>query len=237
MNQGGKVSRLGAKLNLSAIKMLHLFVWLLHCFVLGDFSVIYLFTLFNLLFLLTSESLSWYFKTLHLIYYIYYYIYIIILLYRFITVIHSESCASTGVTQTAYRRNKVNFKWFLRDRNPECFHVFTFCSCHVENKKLEHYMNWKMFVPLLRALNHTMEIQSLLPHSPWWLVSVKPLPLAAPRQSPPAPPWQKCGAGCSRWLWQHQDGPCAATAAAQSQFSPGGMQCEGASAPPKQDAQ
>lgn len=98
-------------------------------------------------------------------------------------------------------------------------------------------MNWNMFVPLLRALNHTMKIQSLLPHSPWWLVSVKPLPLAAPRQSPPAPPWQKCGGGCSHWLWQHQDGPCAATAAAQSQFSPGGMQCEGASAPPKQDTQ
>lgn len=73
--------------------------------------------------------------------------------------------------------------------------------------------------------------------SPWWLVSVKPLPLAALRQSPPAPPGQKCGGGCSHWLWQHQDGPCAATAAAQSQFSPGGMQCEGASAPPKQDTQ
>lgn len=62
-------------------------------------------------------------------------------------------------------------------------------------------------------------------------------PLAGQRQSPPAPPWPRCGGGCSRWLWQHLDGPCVAEAAAQSLFFPDGMQCGGESGPPEDDTE
>ena len=41
--------------------------------------------------------------------------------------------------------------------------------------------------------------------------------------------------GCSRCLWQHQDGPCAGAAAGQSQFFPDGMQYVGESGPPTHD--
>lgn len=78
-------------------------------------------------------------------------------------------------------------------------------------------------------------MKNRLHHSPWWLVSVKPPPPAGLTQSPPAPPWQRCGGECSHWLLRHQDEPCAATAAALSPFSPGGMQCEAESALPVQD--
>lgn len=70
---------------------------------------------------------------------------------------------------------------------------------------------------------------------PWWPVSVKLRPLAGQKQSPPAPPWLRCGGGCSRWLWKHLDGPCVAAAAAQSLFFPDGTRCGGESGPPEDD--
>lgn len=57
-------------------------------------------------------------------------------------------------------------------------------------------------------------------------------PLGEQTPSPPAPPWQRCGGGCSRWWWQHRDEPCAAAAAAQSRFCPDAMRCGGESGPP-----
>ena len=70
---------------------------------------------------------------------------------------------------------------------------------------------------------------------PWWPASVTLQPLAGQRRSPPAPPWPRCGGGCSRWWWQHLDGPCVAAAAAQSLFFPDGTQCGGESGPPEDD--
>lgn len=78
----------------------------------------------------------------------------------------------------------------------------------------------------------TAQFQENLLNQPLWPVSVKLQPRAGQTLSPPDPPWQRCEGGCSRWLWQHQDGPCVVAVAAQSLFFPDGMQCGGGSDPP-----
>jgi len=68
--------------------------------------------------------------------------------------------------------------------------------------------------------------------SPWWPVSGRLRPPVARQQSLPDPLWLKCGEECSRWWWQHPDGPCAVAVAGQYLFSPNEMQYEGESGPP-----
>lgn len=101
---------------------------------------------------------------------------------------------------------------------------------------------WKcLFSWIIVSLYHYTNAVILIEHNfiferiigvPSWLVNVMLRPPGGWQRSLPDPPWLRCGGGCSRWWWQHLDGPCAAATAGRYQFFLNGTQCGGGSGPP-----